>query len=75
MNREDLTNQHGALVPTETKAIKKIETHESALNTARQLYGVFVRACCLCGYHLDDFTITRNEYTFKMSELTKGAEK
>lgn len=72
MDRRDFENQHGAQVPTESTAIRRIETYDSALGAARKLYGIFVRSCCLCGYHLDDFTISRNGFVFTKSELTKG---
>lgn len=41
-DRRDWTNQHGTKVPTETTAIRHIETEESALVTARRIYGIFV---------------------------------
>lgn len=71
MNREDRTNQHGAYVPTETQAIRHIVSEEDATYKGRQLYGLFVRACCLCGFHLDDFTISRDGYVLKMQDLKR----
>lgn len=46
-DRRDWTNQHGYHVPTETEAIRNLTDEETQLNKARQLYGIFVRNCCL----------------------------
>lgn len=71
MKREEITNQHGAFVPTESQAIRRIVSEEEATIKGRQLYGLFVRACCLCGFHLDDFTISRDGHILKMKDLTR----
>ena len=54
-DRRDWTNQHGYKVPTETEAIRHLTDDEMQMNKARQLYGIFVRNCCLAGFHLNDF--------------------
>lgn len=74
MNRRDITNQHGAKVPTETTAIRHIETEEKALADARKLYGIFVRACGLVGFHLNSVEIGRSGYKFTEKDLQKGAK-
>lgn len=74
MDRRDITNQYGAKVPTETTAIRHIETEESALVTARRIYGIFVRTCCLAGFHLNAVEIERSGYKFTEKDLQKGAK-
>lgn len=64
MDRRDYTNQSGAFVPTETKALRNIETEEKALATGRKIYGVFVRVCCLVGFTLNKVEIERNGFKF-----------
>lgn len=71
MNRRDITNQHGAKVPTETTAIRHIETEESALVTARRIYGIFVRTCCLSGFHLNAVEIEKHGYKFTEEDFAK----
>ena len=72
MDRRDNTNQHGAFVPTETTAIRNIETEEKALSTARKLFGIFVRSCSLCGFTLTDVGLERNGFKFKMEDFQNG---
>lgn len=74
MDRRDITNQHGAKVPTETKAIRHIEFEDKALADARKLYGIFVRACCLIGFRLNAVEIERSGYKFTEKDLQKGAK-
>ena len=42
-DRRENTNQHGAKVPTEAKAIRHIEAED--MRQARKLYGLIVRSC------------------------------
>ena len=71
MNRRDMVNQHGAKVPTETTAIRNIETEESALATARRVYGIIVRTCCLADFHLNTVEIEKHGYKFTEEDFTR----
>lgn len=44
---------------------------ETQLNKARQLYGIFVRNCCLVGFHLNDFEIEIHGKKYRMEELKR----
>ena len=70
-DRRDWTNQHGYKVPTETEAIRHLTDEETQLNKARQLYGIFVRNCCLVGFHLNDFEIEINGKKYRMEDLKR----
>ena len=70
-DRRDWTNQHGYVVPTETEAIRHLTDEETQLNKARQLYGIFVRNCCLVGFHLNDFEIEIHGKKYRMEDLKR----
>lgn len=74
IDRRETVNQHGAKVPTETEAVRRIEFEDKALADARKLYGIFVRACCLAGFHLNAVEIQRSGYKFTEKDLQKGAK-
>ena len=71
-NRRDYTNQHGYKVPTETEAIRHLTDEETQMNKARQLYGIFVRNCCLVGFHLNDFEIEIYGKKYRMEDLKRS---
>ena len=71
-DRRDWTNQHGYKVPTETEAIRHLTDEETQLNKARQLYGIFVRNCCLVGFHLNDFEIEIYGKKYRMEDLKRS---
>lgn len=73
MKREEYTNQHGAKVPTETEAIRNMTSEEKATQTARRLFGIFVRCCNLCGFRLEKVELTRDEFKFTEEDLQNGA--
>lgn len=72
-DRRDYTNQHGYQVPTETEAIWNVTNEEKAMQTARKLFGIFVRCCNLCGFRLNKIELTRDEYKFTEEDLQNGA--
>lgn len=74
MDRREITNQHGAKVPTETEAIRNIEKQEKAFVSASKIYGIFIRVCCLVGFHLNKVEIERDGYRFTEQDLAKGAK-
>jgi hypothetical protein len=72
-DRRDYTNQYGCQVPTETTALWNVTNEEKALSTARKLYGIFVRACNLCGFRLNKVELERDEYKFTEEDFQNGA--
>lgn len=72
-DRRDYTNQHVYQVPTETTALWNVTNEERATQTARKLYGIFVRCCNLCGFRLNKIELTRDEYKFTQEDLQNGA--
>ena len=61
-DRRDWTNASGYVVPTETEAIRNMTSEEKATQTARRLFGIFVRCCNLCGFRLNKIELTRDEW-------------
>lgn len=71
-DRRDWTNASGYPVPTETTALWNVTNEEKALATARKLYGIFVRACNLCGFRLNKVELERDEHKFTQEDLQNG---
>mgnify|MGYP006923250538 FL=1 len=72
-DRRDWTNASGYVVPTETEAIRNMTSEEKATQTARRLFGIFVRCCNLCGFRLNKIELTRDEYKFTEEDFQNGA--
>ena len=71
-DRRENTNQHGAKVPTETKAIRRIEAED--MKQARKLYGLIVRACNFGGFYLRGIELEYHGQTYTEADLQKGAD-
>ena len=68
-DRRDWTNQHGYKVPTETEAIRHLTDEEMQMNKALQLYGIFVRSCCLVGFMVNKES--EMQYLDAISKMTE----
>lgn len=53
------------------EANRHLMEDEKELNKARKLYGIFVRSCCLVGFHLNDFEIEIHGKKYRMEELKR----
>ena len=72
MDRRETVNQHGLKVPTETKAIRRIEAED--MKQARKLYGLIVRACNFGGFYLRKIELEYHGTTYTEQDLQRGAD-